>query len=467
MSAPSPPAATEAHGYRPSAQTGTSTRLPPLRVERALLVVATAIFVSAFHYAYTQVVVPVYGYMGHTYDAPPLRYMIVVWVLALIPSMWMPLRLVRPSLLLFYAQYFILYIPTLFVVHYTTNPVLTPQEGLQINLLTFAGISLLQVQYVLPLARIRRFPIRDAWSIMVLTTTVLFAFVVLTLRANFRLANFVEIYDVRAAMHDMVLSTGSSLPFYALTWLAGFFLPFLFAVAAPARRWGLLVMAGSAYVFLFGVSGTKSTLAAIVFLPAMYVWIRFARRHASALFAMGLSVLCMLPSQVARVAPEIGKWAIAIVNSRTFGSQPLALAQYYAFFKTNPVTYMSHAGIINMLVPYPYEERVSILIGRFAGSYANANAGFWAADGIGGFGPWGIILMSAIVAGLFWFLDSLSRPFDPKVVTVMLSFISLTFTNGSLSMTMLSGGFGLLLAALFILPNRGVLRVAFRRPNPG
>jgi hypothetical protein len=94
------------------------------------------------------------------------------------------------------------------------------------------------------------------------------------------------------------------------------------------------------------------------------------------------------------------------------------------------------------------------------------NAGFWASDGLAAFGPLGIIVLSAACAGVFWVLDSVASRYDTRFVMVALAFIATSFANVSLFTTLLSGGLGILTAALFVLPKRGVLSHA-RRPWPG
>jgi hypothetical protein len=126
---------------------------------------------------------------------------------------------------------------------------------------------------------------------------------------------------------------------------------------------------------------------------------------------------------------------------------------------------MSHVNGVNLFVHYPYDEAYSMIIGEyFYGSILNLNAGLWAGDGLAGFGPKGIVIMSFVCAIVFYILDCLSRSFDARFVAVSITFATITFANASLSTTLLSGGLGFLMLVLFVLPNKGLFQMAFKTP---
>jgi hypothetical protein len=82
----------------------------------------------------------------------------------------------------------------------------------------------------------------------------------------------------------------------------------------------------------------------------------------------------------------------------------------------------------------------------------DATAHFWATDGIGGFGLPGIILVSVFCALVFWALDSLSRRHDPRLVALVTTYAAYNLANISIFTSLLSGGFSLLLALIYLMP---------------
>lgn len=436
-----------------------------LRVQkhRILFILSVILYVVVFNWTYKQFIVPTYDHWGLSYNLPASGYLLLSWVVSLIPALWMPIEFKRPSLLLFYIQYVVLFIPSVFVLYHSSKPILPPETVLWLVLLMFAGLSIIQCIYFLPILRFQRIRVRYFWMLFVLSIAALLGYVLLKLGANFRLTNLKDIYEVRSAMSEMASATGARLGFYAQTWLAGFFLPFCFAVGAFAKRRLIIVFVAISYLFLFGVGGSKTTLFAMGYITFVYLWLTRSRKYVTSVFVLCLSVLLAVPGLLgAFLPPIITKWYIAIVHFRTFTIPSLLIAQYYEFFQNNPLTYMSHVNGVNLLVHYPYEKAYSLIIGEYFYGGANANAGLWAGDGLAGFGPQGIVFMSLVCAMVFYLLDCLSRSYDPRFVAVGITFSATSFMNAPLSTTLLSGGLGFFMMVLLVLPSKGLLKVAFK-----
>ena len=110
-----------------------------------------------------------------------------------------------------------------------------------------------------------------------------------------------------------------------------------------------------------------------------------------------LCAIIMLASCILKLT-EINQTKVGTILSmplvwaqlRIFCIAPLALVQYYDFFSSNPLTYMSHVTGFNLLIDYPYERDLGKLVGRYQYDGAiNVNAGLWASDGIAAFGLFG------------------------------------------------------------------------------
>ena len=79
-----------------------------------------------------------------SYRDVPAGYILTSWILCLVAALWMPRDLTRPSQLLFYIQYFIIFIPTSFILYYSSRPELPPEEVLVLVLALFSGLTILQ-----------------------------------------------------------------------------------------------------------------------------------------------------------------------------------------------------------------------------------------------------------------------------------------------------------------------------------
>jgi hypothetical protein len=422
---------------------------------RVHLVIGVFLYISAFLFSYEEWVVPRYEDWGMGSRDVPIEYIISSWVFCLIPSLWMPINLSRPSQLLFCIQYFIIFIPASFVIYNSVRPELDPEQVFYLVLSLFSGLSIIQASYSLKLFQIKQKLITEKlfWSFFGVVTFSILINLFMVFGDYFQLADFQDIYDVRQLSDEISEASESSFSGYSKMWLSGFILPFMFSVGVFRRNWILVAIVAAGYVYLLGISGSKSTMLAIIYLSAIYFLVRSGGKDFGLKILLGLSFLLIFPFFIVLtngIGGLIDKWYVAIIHARIFTIPQLSIGQYYDFFQNQPLTYGSHINGINLVVPYPYEGDIPRTIGRyFYDAELTANVNMWAQDGIASFGLIGIPIVSAIAALIFWFFDSIARLHDPRFVTVALGNIALSFANISLFTTIVSAGFLLLIIALY------------------
>jgi hypothetical protein len=109
--------------------------------------------------------------------------------------------------------------------------------------------------------------------------------------------------------------------------------------------------------------------------------------------------------------------------------------------------------VANWLVHYPYHYPLGTEIGYyFYGTLVDTTAHFWATDGLAALGLPGILLVSALCAFLFWIVDSATARHDPRLAGLVTFYAIYSLANLSLFTTFLSGGLGLLVLLLHLLP---------------
>lgn len=433
---------------------------------RGAIVSSTLLYVAAFNWTYFKVIAPAYGYWGLTANPTPWPYLLISWVVCIVPSLWMRLKILRPSQIFFLIQYYVIFIPACFVLYNSSKPYIPPENALVVILLMFSGLTIIQAVYYVPLSVCFhvRTPSSSFWVAIIAIGAVLLGYTVYSFGANFRFANLEEIYSVRSALAEAVEGSGTRFGLYAQMWLAGFFFPFFAAVGVATKRKWLLVLAAGGYLLLFGIGGSKTTLFAFIYFPAIFLWLATAGRYRIPVFALGLCGFLSIGVLMEMIGwTDSAYWYVAVVNFRTFSVPAQIIGQFFDFFSNNPLTYMSHVSGINILIPSPYDMDIPRLIGmHYYAAPVGLNAGFWAGDGLAGFGPAGIVIMSVVCAIVFWIFDSVAKRCDPRFVIIAATFIATSFGNISLPTTVVSGGLGLLLVAIFVLPNKGTLRTAFR-----
>jgi hypothetical protein len=435
---------------------------------RWILFLGIVAYIAIVNWTYVDFVATIYPFYGLSYNPPPLSYQLISWALSILPALWLPLDLRRPSLIFFLIQYLVIFIPAAFILYHCSKPPLSPDEALDLILLMFAGLSIMQSIYLLPRIRFGRImlPFGTFWITFLSILIALSGYLLFTLGSHFHLAGLEGMYQVRLTTASILSQSGTLLGLYAQPWLAGFFLPLCCALSFFSKRYWILAFVAIGYLFLFGIGGSKSTLLAFIFIPCAYFWLRKTNKNSTIKLVCALSLILgsLIPLSVF-LPPQIIRWYVAIVHFRTFSIPSLLIAQYFDFFKHNPLTYMSHVNGINLFIQYPYSGDLPRIIGQyFYGGPVGLNAGLWAADGLASFGPIGIPIISMLAAIVLWILDSLSTPYDPRFVAVASTFIVLSFANVPLTTTLLSGGLGFLMITLVALPKSGLVRNALRGP---
>src|SRR4051812_15695542 len=170
----------------------------PTYQTRIALIVAVGCYVGIYNLAYRDLVAPVFAFWGLGYGPLAPEYFWTSVVLCIVPALWMPVRFNRPSLFLFYVQYFLIYIPGSFIVYQSILPKLPVHDALVLQLTMFVGLSIIQLAYLVKAPPLRAFRISSGllWFMVGGGGFVMFAFLAITLRDNFQIANFTEIYDV-------------------------------------------------------------------------------------------------------------------------------------------------------------------------------------------------------------------------------------------------------------------------------
>lgn len=442
---------------------------------RLVFVATVAVYIAIYNATYRTFVVPVFGAWGFGVPAVPAAYYWTSFILCLIPALWMPLKFSRPSLLFFYIQYFLIFIPASFIVYTSVRPELPHTDSLALVLAMFAGISVIQIAYLIPVRPIRSFRLTPEafWLLFTTAASVMFIYLAVTLGRGFRIVGFQDVYDLRSTMGEAVSATGSRFGLYAQSLLSALVLPLLFATGmALKKRWIILPVAAG-YIFLFGIGGAKSTALAIIYLPLASILLARSPRRIAIYFVTGLSLALLFGYASRALLPQQLHLAyIAIVHFRFFNVPPLNLPQYFEFFQTHPVTHMSHVTGFNWLLHYPYDLDIPYTLGTYYyGGPVGLNSGFWAGDGITAFGLWGIPLLSLLCALVLWLLDSASADFDPTFIGLSLTFCTVFFGNVSLFTTLITGGLAMVMVASLIAPRdvKGHIRVprlSQLRPTP-
>src|SRR6266699_1735786 len=283
---------------------------------------------------------PTFAYFGFDYNPPGRAYLALAWVLSVLPSLWMPLAIARPSQLAYWVLYSTVFIPCMFVPLYAGLS--EPSKVAWLMLTLFAGLGITGLSYLFPLLSFRPPHLRSRrfWFGFGIFASAVTLWVIVAFRGQFRIVSFSDIYDVRNAADDVMAGT---LLNYPLMWLYGAINPFLMGWGLYHKKIGYFLAGSFGQLIVYGVLGTKASVLSIFFTAGFYFLLRGNR------WPFGVNLT----------------WSLAV---------------------------------------------------------------------------------------LVWVLDSVAKQHDPRLAALLISYAAYNLANGPLFTTLLSGGLGLLMVILYLMP---------------
>ena len=448
--------------YSTSIGAGKAFGLRP--VLNASLPLVILLFCAGFNFAYVHWVSPTWSYIGLTYNAPNRELLAVGYVLAFVLCATSPNRIVWPSQVIYWICVFVVYIPALFVPLY-----LQLENNLELLLLQLsltAGMILIALSFRLPRVRFRSCPIdgRLFWFIFALAYVAANCAMVYTFRGTMQVASFNDVYSIRAAA-KLMLQANPPIA-YISQLLATVFNPLLMGYGLAFRRRSFFVLGALGEVLLYSTAAVKMEIASPVIALLLYLSVRKDRGGWVPLVGLlftGMFLVLAILARGVQAGPLFNTAFLVLV--RMFTIPGAEMGQYQHFFQSMPHTYLAHVGVINWFVPNPYELSIGEEVSSFYGitgryGLTNANAGFFAIDGIGGFGLLGIPAIGCLCGLVFWILDSCARDYELKFSVPVLTMVTMSLTNVSLFTTLLGNGLIALMLLFLVMPRK------MRTPSP-
>jgi hypothetical protein len=423
---------------------------------RLLLALGMVAYVAVFQWSYINYLYPFFEYFGYDYNQPQTSHLILGWVLSLLPCLWMPLTLTRPSQLAYWVLYLTVIVPSMFVPLYAGLD--QPAEIVVLMLTLFAGFSITGMCYLLPLLSINppRISRRLFWNGVGCFAVALAVWIVVAFREHLRIVSFLDVYDLRGFAEDLIAGSRVN---YALMWLSGAINPFLMGWGLYHRRTKFFVAGALGQLLVFAGLGTKGSILSILFIAGFYLLskrggIPFALKLTWGCVAL-LGGLCISFLLAGKDPGPLHSMVLFVVFMRTFGMNGLMTAQYYHFFERNPLTYFSHINLVNMFVKYPYANPIGVEVGSYYTGDAglDSTAHFWATDGLASLGLGGVLLISVFCGFVLWIIDSAAQRHDSRLSALVLCYAAFNLSNISIFTSLFSGGLGLLILLLYVMPH--------------
>jgi len=414
------------------------------------VIVAVVFYSGILFWTYRLKIAPDFTYLRYSYSPPSVYYYAASLVLAWIPAFVIPIKLQRPSLVVYWFLYVLCVIPSALI------PLISvPGLGFRSVLLTGSVVLsflLLGLIYfidlsVVPIPRVP-FPPNLFWLLFGLVFAGFNIALVLTFGIHVRPPPLSDVYGVRLQAREIVAEHGGYIG-YILEWQQKVVNPFLIAYGLIRKAPLFLVIGVLGQLYLFSVEGAKGVYFSSAFLAILLVLCSQKRRkYFGRNVVQGAALLALL----AIVGDVLfgGRLLTSLFVRRLMVTPGLLTGFYFDFFSHNPLAHLGHS-ILKPFVNYPYTSSPGFVIGTnyFANPLDSANANIWA-DGFANFGYAGMFVFTAIAGVFLLAFDSLSRGLDLRLTAVLLGLPAIALSNTALFTTFLTHGllFDLLLVAI-------------------
>ncbi|RWK37343.1 hypothetical protein [Mesorhizobium sp.] len=427
--------------------------------KRMFVILWVAIYVVAFVDIYIKWASVHYSYIGFPYVYNPSDTSISC-VLIFLFALLLPISVTRYSDFFCWMLYLMAFIPTLLIV------AMQGYESFDASwLIVSVAASFFLILYIPRVIRFKPYSLTSQVSagtfffVFFAFYLAAIAFYVGTYRGMMSFSGLDEIYEQRARFGGM---EASALALYLTGWLSFAMSPYLLAVGLfdQTRRWAVAVgLAGQIIVFM--AFAGKIMLAMLVVMFGFYFFALKKGRISTPRIAFGFAALAGSIFAILKATnyePDgIVLDLASLIYMRTLGIQGAMTGVYADVFSHNPITYWSHINIINQIVSYPYREPLGYVVGMklVGGTGFNANANFWATDGVAAYGFMGVVIIGAVLGFLLSLANKVVTPDRlPFAATVSIPFI-MSLGNVSLFTSLITGG-GLIM----------ILMIAYGIPQP-
>jgi hypothetical protein len=424
---------------------------------RLAVVAGVLLYITSFNYVYVRWISYIWGYLGPTYRTPDPALLTLGYALAALLCVLSPLKIGRPSQVIYWLLYATVYIPGLFV------PIFMQLDNgfilLLIQLSMTGGMLLIALSYRIRLINLRGFRIENRlfWLLFFIVFVPACIALIVAFGTTLHISSLAEVYSTRKSASKVAAENGGIA--YISSLLSNVMNPFLIAYGIKQRRRDLAALGLLGQVLVYATAALKSVLLSpIVIVLFYYSVIKDKGWWVPKMFFMlaGLFLVLIVFAEGVSSGPIFELAAIVLLRSVALPG--VFIAQYQYFFEHFPHTYLSHIHGVNLILSNPYHYQLGQEIGGYyqgsssSGGVMDSNASFFAFDGIAGFGLPGILIMSILCAFTFWALDSCARRNGIAFAAASLTMCAISLTNSSLFTTFLGGGIMVWMILFLVMP---------------
>lgn len=413
---------------------------------RLLLIFSGVAYYLLLILIYILYIVPVHGYTGLTFHPIPLPILLSLALISLIPLLWMPINISRPSDLISWWLYLCITIPSSFIIVVSADRDSSNLFMLPISLLL--AFIIFDFTRLKSKFKIKPYPLREPVFVsLVVLSMIVFTAVTLVVN-NFSInLSFDTIYERRLDAREMVAA--SSIVAYAIATLNNVLNPLCMMLVIIYKRKFFLFLLCISIIVNFSFSGEKATLFSPLLILFTYFIVTNKKSGGTFLF---LNINLLIIVSFLEYALLKSDFLVNNIVRRQFIIPSKLTFDYWDFFSNHPVVMMSDS-LLKIFFEPRYNLTMPHLIGyEYYGSLLmNGNANIWA-GAFGHFGYFGFLLVSIFAGWIAAVYDSLGKGNNFIFACAFAAQIGIVWTNGNLQTSILSDGVAVSIIILYFLP---------------
>ncbi|SDQ73554.1 hypothetical protein SAMN05421664_2383 [Chryseobacterium soldanellicola] len=330
--------------------------------------------------------------------------------------------------------YYILYVPIIITFFYNKEGSISYVMFLQflfmlsMSLLFVADRVKISGSFVLP-SNIKPF------KVILVLTWLCTAYIAFVYRGSLNFASYEDVYIQRSATQQLGQDVFTA---YCGAWLANVFIPICatYGLFAKKRIYFFSAILGSTIIYM-STADKQILLFPFIIFGIYKLLIKSSLKNSFSTIGLGLISLMTIT-----LITGLSIFS-ALFWMRILGNGGLLTNYYHKFFTDHPNTHYSHINVINAITHgYPYgESSIGQVVGKeYWSDEMNANANFWATDGIAAIGDGGILLSAFILFCIFIIFNKISLYYNKIfLICILIPFLG-TLMNTSLFTSLVTGG---------------------------
>ena len=268
-----------------------------------------------------------------------------------------------------------------------------------------------------------------------------------------------KVYDIRAQFVSYNIPFASHL----FNWLAIVFNPIFFVMFAKQKKIAYVLFVALLELVLFSVTGNRLYLFVLPFVVGLIVVVK--SKNPLMWVSLCLSGIIMLGMVLYSLSGNL--WISSFFTNRTVLLHALISFDYYDFFSTHDITYLSQHSLFKIFARYPYGVQPQYLIGaQYFGDPANsANNGLFG-DAFMNFGFLGFLIWGVGFAVFLKLLDSFAKNKDRNLVIAAVGMVTIVLTNVPFLTALFTDGLLVGLILVYLLPSDYEKNLHFNHEPP-